>query len=185
MTDALSAAIESILRTDDLSEEIHQAQINTLRDAYDAAKKDIPRREWRGLSEGLGRLTPERAEWVRAWFAERYADSGVFDDGPEALTLEAACQLVADAQAAERERFNALLDDYRGVLESLTHEQAELADALHAMRAYARENPRHEYQGVTQDPNGVHAWLARNERPNVNSPPTPLPHPDANHVEQR
>jgi hypothetical protein len=37
MTDALSAAIESILRADDLSEEIHQAQINTLRDAYDAA----------------------------------------------------------------------------------------------------------------------------------------------------
>ena len=37
MTDALSAAIESILRTDDLSEEIHQAQINTLRGAYEAA----------------------------------------------------------------------------------------------------------------------------------------------------
>jgi hypothetical protein len=51
MTDALSAAIESILRTDDLSEEIHQAQINTLRGAYDAAKKDPPRREWRSLSE--------------------------------------------------------------------------------------------------------------------------------------
>jgi hypothetical protein len=52
MTDALSAAIESILRTDDLSEEIHQAQINTLRGAYDAAKKDPPRREWRSFSEG-------------------------------------------------------------------------------------------------------------------------------------
>ena len=37
MTDALSAAIESILRSDDLSEEIHQAQINTLREAYEAA----------------------------------------------------------------------------------------------------------------------------------------------------
>jgi hypothetical protein len=50
MTDALSAAIESILRTDDLSEEIHQAQINTLRGAYDAAKKDPPRREWQDLT---------------------------------------------------------------------------------------------------------------------------------------
>jgi hypothetical protein len=49
------------------------------------------------LSEGLG-------AWVFAWFARRYEDLGVFDDGPEALTLEAACQLVADAQAAERER---------------------------------------------------------------------------------
>jgi hypothetical protein len=57
-----------------------------------------------GSHAGLG-LAPERAEWVRAWFAERYADSGVFDDGAEALTLEAACQLVADVQAAERERW--------------------------------------------------------------------------------
>lgn len=42
--------------------------------------------------------------------------------------------------------------------------RVELADAKHAMRAYAKENPRHEYQGRTQDPNGVHAWLARNDR---------------------
>jgi len=42
--------------------------------------------------------------------------------------------------------------------------RVELADAKHAMRAYAKENPRHEYQGRTQDPNGVHAWLARNDK---------------------
>lgn len=47
---------------------------------------------------------------------------------------------------------------------ALAKQQAEIADALHAMRAYARDNPRHEYQGQTQDPNGVHAWLARNDR---------------------
>lgn len=51
--------------------------------------------------------------------------------------------------------------------DALDRQQAEIADALHAMRAYARDNPRHEYQCATQDPNGVHAWLARNERPNV------------------
>jgi hypothetical protein len=67
MTDALSAAIESILRTDDLSEEIHQAQINTLRDAYDAAKKDIPRREWRGLTE----------EEIHDCFQQRHRDKAV------------------------------------------------------------------------------------------------------------
>ena len=39
--------------------------------------------------------------------------------------------------------------------------------AIPAMRAYARENPRHGYKGATQDPNGVHAWLARNDGPNV------------------
>ncbi len=65
----------------------------------EASKPDTPTRV--GSSEGLG-PAPERAEWVRAWFAKRYADSGVFGDGAEALTLEAACQLVADAQAAER-----------------------------------------------------------------------------------
>jgi hypothetical protein len=42
--------------------------------------------------------------------------------------------------------------------------QAEIAAAVHAMRAYARENPRHEYKGRMQDPNGVHAWLARNDQ---------------------
>lgn len=51
--------------------------------------------------------------------------------------------------------------------DALERQQAEIADALHAMRAYARENPRHEYRGATQDPHGVHAWLARNERPNL------------------
>jgi hypothetical protein len=49
------------------------------------------------------------AECARAWFAERYADPGVFVDGAEALTLEAACQLVADAQAAERERWTQIV----------------------------------------------------------------------------
>jgi hypothetical protein len=39
--------------------------------------------------------------------------------------------------------------------------------AIPAMRAYARENPRHGYKGATQDPNGVHAWLARNDGPHV------------------
>ena len=44
--------------------------------------------------------------------------------------------------------------------------RAELDDAKHAMRAYAMDNPRHQYDGQTQDPNGVHSWLARNDRPN-------------------
>ena len=41
----------------------------------------------------------------------------------------------------------------------------EIASALNAMRAYALDNPCHYYKGVMQDPNGVHAWLARNEKP--------------------
>jgi hypothetical protein len=59
--------------------------------------------------------TEERAEWVRAWFAERYTDPGVFVDGAEALTLEAACQLVSDAQAAERERCAKLCEEWAAV----------------------------------------------------------------------
>lgn len=38
--------------------------------------------------------------------------------------------------------------------------RAEVDDAKHAMRAYAREN---QYRGQTQDPNGVRAWLERND----------------------
>jgi hypothetical protein len=48
--------------------------------------------------------SPEREAWVRRWFWERYQAPDVFGDGAEALTLDAAMQLVADAQAAERER---------------------------------------------------------------------------------
>lgn len=40
-------------------------------------------------------------EWVRAWFAARYQSSDVFLDGPECLTIEAACELVL-AYAASR-----------------------------------------------------------------------------------
>ena len=40
---------------------------------------------------------------------------------------------------------------------------AEVASAMPAMRAYARDNPKHYYEAKEQDPNGVHAWLARND----------------------
>ena len=39
----------------------------------------------------------------------------------------------------------------------------EITDAKPIMRAYADNNPIHNYQGVDQDPNGVHAWMKRNE----------------------
>lgn len=92
----------------------------------------------RGLSEGLG-LAPARA----------------------------TCECCAFMHAATREaqelgsHYAQQVIDQRAEIERL---RAELADAKHAMRAYARDNPRHEYQGATQDPNGVHAWLARNDR---------------------
>jgi hypothetical protein len=92
----------------------------------EASKPDTPTRV--GLSEGLG-PAPERAEWVRAWFAERYADSGVFDEGAEALPLEAACQLVADAQAAERERCARLCETLRVVWR-----EADKFDCANAIR---------------------------------------------------
>lgn len=41
----------------------------------------------------------------------------------------------------------------------------EIEAALPAMREYARKNPKHHFSadGAEQDPNGAHAWLARNE----------------------
>lgn len=42
---------------------------------------------------------------------------------------------------------------------------SEIFAAVPAMRAYALSNPPHDYGSVRQDPNGVHAWLARNDVP--------------------
>lgn len=36
-------------------------------------------------------------------------------------------------------------------------------DAIPAMREYARKNPKHYWNDAQQDPNGAHAWLARND----------------------
>jgi hypothetical protein len=96
-------------------------------------------------------LHPERE--ARAWLADYKARH---PGGPHAHYVVACVRVVPmkDWLLAE-------------AADALEHQQAEIADALHAMRAYARENPRHEYKGATQDPHGVHAWLARNERPNV------------------
>ena len=68
---------------------------------------------------------------------------------------EYAEEYAAMAVAAERERCAA------GAREAGT----EIAAALPAMREYARKNPKHHFSlgGVEQDPNGAHAWLARNE----------------------
>ncbi len=96
-------------------------------------------------------IYPERE--ARAWLAN---EQQRFPGGRYASYVVACVRVVPTKDRLLAEAANAL-----------ERQQAEIADALHAMRAYARENPRHEYQGATQDPNGVHAWLARNERPNA------------------
>jgi hypothetical protein len=52
----------------------------------------------------------EREAWVLRWFENRFRAGDVFHDGSEALTLDGAMQLVADAQAAERERCARLVE---------------------------------------------------------------------------
>ena len=61
-----------------------------------------------GSNDQLG-LATEREVWVRRWFEQRYQAGDVFHDGAEALTLDGAMQLVADAQAADRERIIAAM----------------------------------------------------------------------------
>ena len=75
----------------------------------------------------LGLGSPEREAWVRRWFWERYQAPDVFGDGAEALTLDAAMQLVADAQAAERERWRSAAHC------AVTAGYDDLPDALHAL----------------------------------------------------
>ena len=111
-----------------------------------------------GLSEGLGPL-PERAS-----LAQRKADAAAL----MAVARQAGMAVQADDFGRGTYLFSTvdvlerLLDSARRIAEAPL--RAEIADAVHAMRAYARDNPRHEYQGATQDPNGVHAGLARNDK---------------------
>jgi len=42
--------------------------------------------------------------------------------------------------------------------------RAEIDRAIPAMRAYAAKNPTHLTAFGMQDPNGVHAWLSRNDK---------------------
>jgi len=74
---------------------------------------------------------------------------------------------------AEIYRLRALLnppDGFKSWQEAATDERLrrvtaenEINDAKPVMRDYAAKHPLHEYQGVEQDPNGVHAWLRRND----------------------
>lgn len=56
---------------------------------------------------------------------------------------------------------NSVLLDRQARIEAL--ERAVKA-ALPAMREYARQNPKHFYNHVLQDPQGVHEWLRNNDR---------------------
>jgi hypothetical protein len=95
------------------------------------------------VTAGLGTLVDDEEDPARLW-AEIHQLRAIVK-GPEGY---ATWQEAAIAERAHRVRA-----------------ENEVADAKHAMRAYARDNPRHEHQGPMHDPNGVHGWLARNDSP--------------------
>ena len=70
------------------------------------------------------------------------------EDGTEIIMSRRACVEAADA------------------IERLEH---EIAAAVPSMREYAGKNPIYRHLNTLQDPNGVHAWLERNDNvtPNV------------------
>jgi hypothetical protein len=127
-----------------------------------------------GLSEGLG-LVPTRAV-LDDLAAQALAQMGKAEDFPNntcgasrhvALLAEAIlrgdpCPQLADEPQHCAESMAWTVASLWYARTEVARLSAEVADAKRAMRAYARQNPRHEYQGATQDPNGVHAWLARN-----------------------
>ena len=45
----------------------------------------------------------------------------------------------------------------------------EIEAAMPTMREYARKNQKHHFStdGTEQDPNGAHAWIERNDKPNT------------------
>ena len=91
--------------------------------------------------------------WAEADLCRNEGATDIADLLDETVRELQSLEVQAFAGQAGQWHLGALVDELR----------AEIAAALPAMRQYARENPRHEYSGVEQDPCGVHAWLARNE----------------------
>lgn len=53
-----------------------------------------------------------------------------------------------------------MIDGYMDMLENENKRLLELIEqVIPAMREFARKNPPHNYNGITQDPYGVHQWL--------------------------
>ena len=102
-----------------------------------------------------------------------------------AATVQAAAEIrVAEANtdAAELERLRAEVARLTAALKRASDRAEhferewylrgdEIEAAIPAMREYARKNPKHHFSadGAEQDPNGVHAWLERNELFNTSS----------------
>lgn len=51
----------------------------------------------------------------------------------------------------------------RGCYARINGLEKAVNDAIPAMREYARKNPKHYWNDAQQDPNGAHAWLAKND----------------------
>ena len=62
MTEDLAAAIEIIFKTDDLGEDIHPADMNRLREAYDKAVRMKPLAEWQ-INDLMVDIDPEDVYW--------------------------------------------------------------------------------------------------------------------------
>ncbi|MCA3068780.1 MAG: hypothetical protein IOD11_00035 [Rhodocyclaceae bacterium] len=123
------------------------------------------------LERGVRPAVPKRG------LVERLRDDAQGEDlGADGMGWSPAPALKREA-ADEIERLRAALAKANEQAEHFERQWYLRGDAIEAaipaMRAYARENPRHEYKGATQDPNGVHAWLARNDGPNVRAKQKP------------
>jgi hypothetical protein len=75
------------------------------------------------------------------------------------------CDVETKAQAQGIERLRAALKQANSQAEHFEREWYLRGDAIEtarpAMREYAAKNPMHHFGETPQDPNGVHAWLAK------------------------
>lgn len=91
----------------------------------------------------------------------------------EPVEITHALVTVASQENHDGPEYDLMMDaaNYIRELENMIHRASLVLDckneeikfAIPAMRKFAEKNPIHSYQGNTQDPCGVHAWLARNE----------------------
>ena len=99
------------------------------------------------------------------WDNHSYDDIAVMVGGHAQHPKARDKQLIANATflAASRTLVTDLADRLVAALDRVEELEGRVAQAVPFAQAFANANPKHYWNGVRQDPQGVHEWLRRQE----------------------